>query len=200
MKPSAKFDNSSFSRKFQEYAALNKRDQADLANAKLLQLAFKAQELTEKADSSKIAQVATKPWWPKFISKQMRGRVVGNRKGAYHRAAKQLSRRFLASRKKGAGFLKSGYLPAIRRLLPIVKDRSLSRPNAFGGAKQYGQDKGSVMPAKPGDFVYAEISNSAKGITKKGAEAMEQAKQFVMADMDKYIARKMQERIDQHFR
>jgi hypothetical protein len=207
MNPTFKVDTSDFTAKFQEYAEVNKRGIADLANAKMLQLAFEAQRETPIAKGVKqklLRYVEQHPEvWAGFIVKRLKKK--GYRKGQwnrvkFHRAALAEHKRILGIRARAEGSLRAGYIPAIKRLWPLVKDRDIASKVTIGGAKQFGKDKGTATPAVPGEAVFAEVTNSMKGIEQFGTEAMERAKMTVMQDMDVYIERKLQEEIDKFFK
>jgi hypothetical protein len=185
-----------------EYAKLARKDNKEVANKTALDVVFQALKETKKASTAAIKALEQQPWWPKYVSKRIMGKGVTFRKksakihiqgkGFSEADAKEVSRKIIAARLRSVAFLKSGWIPAIKRLWPIVKDKPRANRNE-GGARQYGQEKGSARPARDGAICVAEIINSANGIEKIGPEAAQKAIDFVAADRAAYISRKMQE-------
>ncbi len=203
MKPTITVDSRQFQQVFREYAKWNKRDFADIVNAKMLDVTFRALSETPKADVSQIKNLESQSWWPKYVAKRIAGGGVRFRRGSakiniqgagYTRAeARQVSRKIIAARSRSVAFVKSGWLPAIKRLLGIVRQRISSRTST-AGVKQVGVPKGSVRPAAPGDSPSSEAINSALGVEKVGVGPLERAFAGAAADMEVYIARKLEDR------
>lgn len=80
--------------------------------------------------------------------------------GLYGDAMKKAVKNFLASRLRSIAFLKSGWIPAIRILNPLVKSKSGAKP-IDRTVKQYGKDKGTALPAREGSKPKTIIENSA---------------------------------------
>lgn len=202
MKPTISIDTREFNRVLHEYQRHSRKDWADIVNAKALDVSFRALAETPKADVSEIRALEAREWWPKYVAKRIIGGGVSFRKGkakiniqgrGFSRAeAKLVSKKIIAARARSVAFLKSGWLPAIRRLYPLVKDRIKSGVR-IGGARQYGVEKGSASPAAAGDNPAAIIINSTVGIEKMGVEPLQRAVDGAAADMAVYIARKMEE-------
>jgi hypothetical protein len=203
MRPTVTLDTRQADAVLREYARHNRRDWPDIVNAKSLDFAFRALAETPKANVEEIRALESREWWPKYVAKRIVGGGVRFRKGkakiniqgkGFSEAeAREVSRKIIAARSRAIAFVKSGWLPAIRRLWPLVKDKVFAR-GSVSGAKQYGADKGSVRPAVPGDNPAAVLVNSAQGIEKVGPAAAQRALDGVAADMAVYIARKMEER------
>lgn len=206
MSASFHLDTRQFNKAIVDYKFACGRDWADIINKKALQLAFEAMKETGKADKEAIRKLQELPWWPKYIAKRISKtgasytrRIKGktetfNVKGRYTRAeARAISRRIIMARVRSTAFHKSGWLPAIKRLFPLVKDRAGLR-SGQSGVKIVGVEKGSGIAAMPGASPWAMIKNSAEGITKMGKGALQRALNYVTADTMVYIARKMQER------
>lgn len=203
MKPTIQLDTRLFNRVMQQYSEINRRTYPEIVNAKALDVSFRALKETPKADKAEIKALAEKPWWPKYIAKRIAGKgVVAFRKGASkiriqgkgftREEAKKISEKIIASRVRSIAFRKAGWLPAIRRLYPLCKDKQYAR-GTTGGARQYGVDKGSARPAVPGDNPFALIVNSAEGIDRYGGvEALQRAINGAAMDMAEYIARKLE--------
>ena len=183
MSASFTIDARKFDTVLRDYQRVSRKDWKDICNSKAIDVAFRALKETPKAKAAAIKAVAKQPWWPKLISKRMG-------KGHTREEAAEYSRKVIASRLRSVTFLKSGWLPAVRRLWVVARDKFFAG-NA-GGARQYGQAKGSVTPAVAGDNPAAIIVNSAAGIDKMGVGALQRAVDGAAADMADYIARKME--------
>lgn len=203
MTPVLTLDVWSFNQVLRRYAELSKRDWADIVNRKALQLAFETLKETPKADAAAIRELESKEWWPKYIAKRITGAGVTfkHKKATIHiqgrgytRAeARQVSRKIIAARVRSTAFFKSGWLPAIRTLLPLVRDKA-KLAVTVGGAKQVGVDKGRARPAVSGTSPAAEIINSAFPSEAKlkqfGVPALQRALERVKIDTAEYILRK----------
>lgn len=104
------------------------------------------------------------------------------------------------ARKRSVAFLKSGWLPSIKTLTPLVRDRK-GRTPLDRSAKQRGQPKGFAVAAmasswKPiGKIVNeANAKRDEKGALEKyGAPALQAAFDHEVASMKEYIVRKLQD-------
>lgn len=102
------------------------------------------------------------------------------------------------ARKRSVAFLKSGWLPSIKTLRPLVKDRK-GIAQMDRSAKQIGKPKGFALPARSGNWKpRGEIVNTAsakrddKGALEKyGGPALQAAFDHEVASMKDYIARKL---------
>lgn len=103
-------------------------------------------------------------------------------------------KRLVAARKRAAGFIKSGFIKAIRDFSRFTKTPIRVSSSQ---ARQYGRPKGYGIPAKEIFEPEAVIVNTAtKNSTKAAAVAqtgMIRAIPKVVADMQAYTERKMQE-------
>jgi hypothetical protein len=199
MQPTIQLDTRGFNAVLQEYQRSNRRTWPEICNAKALDVNFRALKETPKADKESIRALESKPWWPRYIRKRLKGKTVDNKRnrkssklghGATGSFAAEYSRKVIAARLRSVAFLKAGWLPGIRRLSMIVKDRFGAA--TIGGAKQYGVEKGAAIPAVSGDNPTATIINSAIGIDKMGVDALQRAVDGAAADMGEYIARKLE--------
>lgn len=200
MQPTIQLDTRVFNQVLNEYQRLNRRTWPEIVNAKSLDVAFRALKETPKANAADIQALESKPWWPKYVAKRIvggvsfrkgKGRVNIHGRGYSREDAKLVSQKIIAARKRSVAFVKSGWLPAIKRLFPLVKDKQFAR-GSVGGARQVGAEKGSARPAVPGDNPSALIINSAIGVEKVGVGPLQRAIDGAAADMAEYIARKME--------
>lgn len=119
--------------------------------------------------------------------------------------ARQVATKMINKRVRGAAFLKSGWLPAIKRLEPLADRRGVPRQDRT--AKQFGQPKGFAKPAAASWRTSCQIQNDAlpkgRGVWQKffGADrssalriagpALQRAFDFEVQSMKDYIARKL---------
>lgn len=102
------------------------------------------------------------------------------------------------ARKASVAFLKSGWLPSIQLLKPLVRDRKGITPQDRS-AKRRGQPKGFAVAATPSSWrPTGKIVNTAnakrddKGaLVKYGGPALQAAFAHEVASMKEYIARKL---------
>lgn len=200
MKPTVTIDIQKGLRVLEQYQRLTGKDGPDIVNSKGLDFSFRALKETPKASREQIQQLEAKPWWPRFIRKRMRekGLTGGKRKtnvkfGATGSFAAEYSKKIIGSRLRAVAFVKSGWLPAIKHLYSIVRDKSFAR-GSIGGARIVGQPKGDVRPARSGNNPTAIMTNSAAGVDRVGVEAAQRAMDQVAADTAEYIARKLEGR------
>lgn len=208
-----------FGAMLREYKKWCPYDWKDIVNRKALSVAFEALKETVKAKAAEIKALESKDWWPKYIAKRITGKGVTFKRTHYQKVqskrgikrvtthstihyegkgytreeARRISKLIISARLRSIGFLKSGWLPAIRTLWPLVKDKP--RGNNASGARQYGANKGEAVPAVASANPHAVIKNSTDGIEKYGELAVSIAIDRVIADTFEYIKRKMTERV-----
>jgi hypothetical protein len=114
-----------------------------------------------------------------LIVNARRGRAV--EKGFYGRQMERAIREVLGARYRSIAFLKSCWLPAVKTLAPLVKDKS-GVPSLDSSARQVGRVKGEAKPALAQTNPTATIVNLAtarrdeKGaLLKFGGPALRQA-------------------------
>ncbi len=100
----------------------------------------------------------------------------------------------IAARNRSRAFLKSGWIPAIRALQPLVT-AAYGMGGGAGRPVQVGAPKGSAMPARPGLACKAIIENAASGehetheaLIKYGEPALQKAFDNEAASMLRYVA------------
>lgn len=217
-----KLDTREFSSTLRRYAGYSKRALPVILNTKAFYIARRATVETPKASSSKIAKELREPRLQRTVNKKGRatnrkttlGRLIimarraraglpGLSKTELTSAVKGL----IAARKRSVAFLKSGWLPAIKRLEPLA-ERVGIKPRVDVSGKQYGRAKGSASPAVGGFSPRASITNDAlpkaRGVFKSLGGNRQQALKFAgpalqrafgheMRSMKDYIERKLRE-------
>lgn len=116
--------------------------------------------------------------------------------GLYGQEMATAIQELIAARNRSRAFLKSGWIPAIRALQPLVKD-SYGFEGANGRAVQTGRPRGSAIPARPGFRCTAIIENAASGqhetheaLVTYGQPALQQAFENESASMMREVARR----------
>jgi hypothetical protein len=77
----------------------------------------------------------------------------------------------IGGRIRSIHFLQSGWLPAIRKLEPLVRGEGANTVS-FRGARQVGQEKGTAIPARPGMKAKAMIENRVRSEGKRANDAL----------------------------
>ncbi|HWN09766.1 MAG TPA: hypothetical protein VNO50_10945 [Pyrinomonadaceae bacterium] len=202
MEVTTTLDTREFDASLAQYLDVTQKDMDYVCNRAALNVAIKAGQATPLADSSDIDALPQKPWWPKYVAKRISGRGVtlgGKKKkhikGGYTRAeARKVSAKLVSNRKKRRGYMRSGWVPAIR-ILSVRKLQALQR--SLSGTAGIRNPPGDAIPAQPGWDVVATIINKAKGANIVASAALQTAVDLAALDMRQYIAEKMQPTADQ---
>jgi len=208
-----------FDRTLKSYLAVNQRTLPEALNEKGYFIAGGAIRHTHKADADKIRSELGAAM-TSVIGK--RGKALKRKKlsfvGSYsmtlavavvvaklRKAGKvipkaselaEMGLNLIRTRLRSVAFIRSGWLPALRRLARFSKYGKLK----FEMPRQYGKAKGGVSPAtaSQGDFAKCVIWNSAGGeskhreaILKYGAPGLEAAVMEETASMKEYLQGKL---------
>lgn len=192
MIPTFKYDNRSFNAVLKKAVLESSRAAPKVINGHAMGVALKAVEATEKADADRIAQIlgqtGTQLNYTKKGDRLRKGqrtrgkaiiaedsfaaRIVNARRKElagpdfllWGNALEDAARKLIAARRRSVGFIKSGWLWAIRDLAQVVPG---FRRAASKDAKAIGQRKGVANPAKATGGLFASgtyratIENSA---------------------------------------
>lgn len=210
-----KIRTTEFDRTLKEYRKYSKRDLATIVNTKALFIARRAILETPKANKNQIARELGRmvksgknagklrlksgsqhdaPLAALIINKRR-----GPGRGLYGSMMEEAIRQLLSARNRSIAFLKSGWIGAVRKLLPFA-DRGGPRQDRV--AKEYGQAKGDATPARDNSVwkTKATITNSADSthdktgaLIKYGGPALQRAFNAEEASMREYIERKLRE-------
>jgi hypothetical protein len=205
-------DTKAFDKAMDEYMAFTKKSVAEVINAKAFFIARNAVLFTDKTPPTKIESelnAQSRDYAPTPLSVVIinsRQKKKGE-KGLTGRKMGQAIKKMLAARRRAVNFLRSGWLPAIRILETAMKRGDIKfakryAPKNDSTVKQYGQDKGSAIWAKPNlERTYAQIENAVQGegrgkvntgrvqsIITKG---LDKAIKAEIASMKVYVERKM---------
>lgn len=161
MEPKITVDLSSFNRALSEYIRHNKRDIADICNMKAYIIAKNAIEKTKAANPSNIkSQMEARSNMGQLsIAEAMAMKRLRKQSNYKPRmpALRREARKILSAKLKSVGFLRSGWVPAIRMLSFRLKKQLVRNLTKV----QKGKDKGGCKPAMVGGFaVSATIWNS----------------------------------------
>lgn len=186
-------DTKEFDRTLREYLKVSKRDLATALNTKGFYIARRAVRETPKAKVDTSA--AAKQIMAKAINKARRRSGL---KGLFGGLMDAAIKKMIASRRRSVGFLKSGWLPAIKRLEPLAERRGA--PGMGPKPRQFGKDFGYATPAregwKPAVVIANTIGQSEKqehgeALQKHGGPALQRAFNAETASMREYLERKL---------
>lgn len=203
-----------FNRTLNEYRKFNKRQPAEIVNAKLYFVSLNALNATLKTPKPQIATElnATSRTNPKrtlgelIVFKQLHKnkKMPKKTKTLVNNMAKWVEK-LIKGRQNRVGFLAAGWIPAIKKLDFWNRRGDLSftkkfAPKKDSSVKQYGSDKGDVQPAKENrESVIGTIFNfigqgkqASTTVTKKLQEGLSKAIRREMASMRQYIQQKME--------
>jgi hypothetical protein len=206
-----RMDTRAFDAALKKYIEVSKKIPSEVINTKAYSVACKAVSTTATTDTSKIEAQLRAP--SKTSGKAPVGAILVNIK----RKSKGLPgvtgpkmdtelNKYIRARKRTANFLRAGWIPAIQELAKFIKSKA-GTPR-YKKLKTHGSPKGGGRGAKTGWKVSAEIFNTVSGgkprpnIDNKGSAAkvatelergLKKALNFVMADMQVYIERKVKQ-------
>jgi hypothetical protein len=207
-----------FDRTLRQYMEHSKRDWAQIFNTKGFFIARRATTETPKASAAKIRALRER----RIIGTGLKFGKNGPRKvtvrdplstsraalilqsrrraaGEPGYTAKELPaavKKFIGARLRSIGYLKSGWIPAIKKLEPLADVRA--KPRVDHSGKVFQQPKGGAKPARNLWRTTCEIFNAAatkksgdEGLRKFGQAGLEAAFAAEMFSMKEYIERKL---------
>lgn len=128
----------------------------------------------------------------------------GNEQRAYLSAIAQKFKQIVARRKRGAGFLRVGWLSVVKLLGPFVRSRNGAPRVDTKGLQITGAMKGAAQPAKPGWLPTCRIENRAQarsdrkgGLLRYGTPGLQKAFDEETADTVQFLDREIKPEIDQ---
>ena len=189
MEVSITVDTREFNSALKEYIPYSKRSLAEIVNKRAVNIAFKSVRFTPSARKPRInrdlkqkSQIAPKAPLGAILAQK------GRSPGFYGDDMKAAVEDLKLKRHRSVGFIKSGWLGAVKDLAPHAKMfRRPPRVNVKGKSKGYGR------PARAGINPTAEIVNQVQGAVKVGAPALNRALNADATDMRQYVAKKMQQ-------
>ena len=212
---SLKINQAALSQQLRRYAKVNRRSFKDIVNAKALDMAFQALKHTDAANAGaieyKLGAIGNKVSKSRKTGQLRKGKrilkddsfaariVNSRRKKAGHpliwgKELEKAAQKLINMRVRAVGFLKSGWMPAIKKLSYVV-DRKYKRPWPKGLSKGKARPKGWGRPAKGELKPEAWIANSATNNNLRAIRKIEAGLSRGMAasiaDMAVYIERKL---------
>jgi hypothetical protein len=181
-------DTREFNAALRQYIKVSSRTLPEIVNKRAVNIAFKAIRYTPKARKSQItkdlkAKSNTNPKAPIGAILVNAGRKPALSGGDLKQAVENLK----LGRHRSAGFIKSGWLGAVKDLQPHAKVfRRTPRVNVKGKPKGFGR------PARKGLNPTAEIVNQVAGAVKVGSSALQLAMNDDADDMRTFTAKRMQ--------
>lgn len=218
------FDTTDFDRTFREYLKVNKRASVELINKKATQLAAVALNKTPFAGNTRTRGQAQRHIYRELKNPRNDGNDRGHKRWSnlgeaiIQQAKFKRERRYygdknlqaelvdlIDARQNKVGFLRAGWLPALRVLnrqaiknkyvRPDQIDRLSQREQREAKKVSAGKDKGYAIPAY-GLRMRATIANSVNVGLPQRAEALRKALEYVRRDMLQYIAKKHKQVLD----
>lgn len=212
MQPKFKLNTAEFNRTLKQYAGYSKREVTVILNTKAFFIARRAVIETPKTNKGKIGKelgrvIRTGKRAGQLVLKKARdfavplaALIINKRLGPGHglegAAMAEAIKKLLGARLRSIAFLKSGWLPAIKKLEPLAEKRGAPRQDKT--PTQFGQAKGFAKPAGEGWRASCVIANLAdarrdakEALIKYGGPALQRAFDFETASMRKYIEDKL---------
>lgn len=212
---SLKINQAAFRRELRQYARVNKRSFREIVNAKALDMAFQSLKHTDSANPGaieyKLGAVGNKVSKNRKTGALRKGkrilkddsfaaRIVNSRlKKAgkpliWGKELEKAAQKLINMRVRAVRFLKSGWMPAIKKLSYKV-DRRDRRPWPKGLSKGKAAPKGWATPAKeelrPEAWIANSATNSAPAAIRKVEAGLSRGMAAAVADMRVYIERKL---------
>jgi hypothetical protein len=172
-----------FTRALNEYKEATGKDGAEILNRAGRNVAYRAAQGTPKATQARIRRdlYADPRLRYALTSISLRKQGMGFMKTGF---AKEVQR-FVSRRIASAGFIRSGWAEAIEKLGGTYRGRKI------------GKGHGRATKATALNLI-AEIVNTVPGIEKVGVKALQNAVEFVAADMIDYSQRLLAKRAKAH--
>ncbi len=179
-----------FNKTFNEYLKWQKKQPAEIINAKLYFIALQAMRNTKAATKDEVKNNLEEPSrkYPKvplvavLINSELKKK---GQKGLSGPKMANAITRYIRRKQTHIQFLRSGWLPAVKLLdfwnkrgdITFVRRKSPKKPE---GIKQYGKDKGSAIYAKMDrERTYGIISNAVG----QGNQATETVHPLILAGL-----------------
>jgi len=185
-------DDREFQAALKAYMKVSRRSLAEIVNKRAVNIAYKSIRYTPKAKKTKIrsdlkgmSSVHPKaPIAALIVNLNARNR---KRKGYYGDKMREKIDKLIFIRQMKIGFIRSGFLGAVKDLQPLAKVRRRPpRVNVQGKPKGYG------TPARNGLNPTATIVNQVAGAVEVGSKAIQRAMQEDALDMRTFTAKRMQ--------
>lgn len=195
-------DLSAFRASLRKVLIATKKEEADIVNKALKDVAFRAASFTEKADPAKIeASLMHDKIALKMASKRLKeqsGEIGGKR--VTRKLIALRARQLINRRKKVIGYARAGWFPAIRAFGGTIRGsgtaRVISPPAKLGSATPATASKlfGEIV-----NYVYDKMKGKASSQSRAKMEAaLQKAIVFVTKDREQYAQRKLDAILNKH--
>lgn len=200
-----RLDDREFRRALQQYLDETKKDLAHVVNRSALNVTIKASLSTPPAERSKITSLPQKEWWPKYVAKRLRGAGVKigrgktrkTIKGAFTtKQARQASRAIIQSRLKRTGWLKAGWIPALRKLNLLVRGFIGAAMRGTANIKNPRGDARAAVAGINPTAVIVNASASDQASLRRIQNGLQTGMNLAAADMLKYLRERAQRTAD----
>lgn len=216
----ADLDLDDFNAAFENYKRASKRSMAEIINAKIFFIARHATQTTDKAsvmdvDRSLLEAARTRKNRTVADMIVIRDNYKKGEKFLSPSKIKTLANKLIRARRRSVGFLRSGWLPAIRTIQAAVNRGDISfsskyKPKIDNKVKTSGTGKGYGKPANPNtDRCFGEIANLLEGspdsttktqMHQKIINGLQKALRLETQSMKKYIEDKLNSIRDKHLK
>lgn len=217
-----RLNTAEFERTRREYMKFTRRDTATVINTKLFYIARRATVETPKANKASMVQelkgkrmkaVKLKSGRIKNVKSTLAELIIWGRRlksggSTKKKDMREEVKKLIAARLRSIAFIKSGWIPAIKRLESLAERIGGAAARPDRSAKQIGKPKGSAKPAREGVRPIGSITNDALPKGRKGllnrifggkrnevlaiaTPALQRAFDFEVRSMKDYIARKL---------
>ena len=165
-----------FDKIFSEYQKWNKRQGADIVNAKLYFIALNAMQTTKTADKTKIAtelmapaqKYPTVPLAAILVNKQL---TAKNKKGLNGLKMTEAIKRYIKKSISRTQFLRSGWIPAIKKLDYWNKQGDISFVKRFSPASDFNfslfLSRSTTNSAIPPSNLYSDLFTFSSRLSSK---------------------------------
>ncbi len=177
---SVRVNQREFQSTLRKYLQYTRRDWATIANTKAFYIARRAARETPMVDKGAMLKALRAD---RLKSKVLKNGKVKNTKYTLAQlivmarqkpgesmskaAIKEAAKKLIAARVRSRAFLKSGWLPAIKRLEPLAEKIGRQPPKIESQVAQIGRAKGNAKPARAGAGARASCSITNDALTKK---------------------------------
>lgn len=199
----SEWDQHRFDEALKAYVMFSRRTIPQIINTKAYYIARRALWLTGKAKFTDFDRELKMPG-KRDKKAPLAALIINSRrgkdgaKGLYGKDMKAAIRVMLRMRKRSIGFLKAGWLPAIKDIAPFVPSKTGAAP-LDRTVKQWSKPRGKGVPAREGLEITATIVNTALALrtSKRDALALiagpplEQAFRDETAGMIDYVKAKL---------
>lgn len=216
MQPTIEVDFREWQKAAKELFATSKRTLPDFVNGQALAVASRAIKLTKKADRRKIekqlGQLARTTKTSRTGKTRTTGRIIRkdslaerillkrfNESGTWSAQGSTLEERaanFIARRVRSISYIRSGWIPAVKLLSTLVKQKPRGSSVSSSQVSAFGRPNGKAVPAKANlGLIEATIENSVPALApttnKDAVSGLSEALKVSARDMIETLAKRL---------